>query len=71
MDMYVRLFDDLMRREGDNPTVGILLCTERDETIVKYSVANESHQLFVSKYLPYMPTEEEIRRQIERKDYFK
>lgn len=69
MDMYVRMFDDLMRRENDNPTVGILLCVERDETIVKYSVANESHQLFVSKYLPYMPTEEEIRRQIERKKY--
>ena len=67
MDMYIRMFDDLMRREGDNPTVGILLCAERDETIVKYSVANGSHQLFVSKYLPYMPTEEEIRREIERK----
>ena len=71
MDMYVRMFDDLMRREGDNPTVGILLCAERDETIVKYSVANGSHQLFVSKYLPYMPTEEEIRRQIERKQDMK
>lgn len=65
MDMYIRMFDDLMRREGDNPTVGILLCAERDETVIKYSVANGSRQLFVSKYLPYMPTEEEIRHQIE------
>ena len=70
MDMYIRMFDDLMRREGDNPTVGILLCAERDETIVKYSVADGSHQLFVSKYLPYMPTEEEIRKEIERKQNF-
>lgn len=72
MDMYIRMFDDLMRHEGDNPTVGILLCAERDETVVKYSVANGSRQLFVSKYLPYMPTEEEIRQQIERRqDYMK
>ena len=71
MDMYIRMFDDLMCREGDNPTVGILLCAERDEMVVKYSVANGSHQLFVSKYLPYMPTEEEIRREIERKQELK
>lgn len=70
MDMYIRMFDDMMRQEGDNPTVGILLCAECDETVVKYSVANGSRQLFVSKYLPYMPTEEEIRNQIERRQEY-
>jgi predicted nuclease of restriction endonuclease-like (RecB) superfamily len=58
LDMYVRMFDDLKQREGDNPTIGILLCTETDKTIAKYSVLNESKQLFAAKYMPYLPTEE-------------
>jgi predicted nuclease of restriction endonuclease-like (RecB) superfamily len=66
LDMYVRMFDDLERKEGDNPTVGILLCTETDRTIAKYSVLNESKQLFANKYLPYLPTEEELAAEIER-----
>ena len=66
MDMYVRMFDDLKRGEGDNPTIGILLCADKDETIVKYSVLNGSEQLFASKYLPYLPTEEELRRELEK-----
>jgi predicted nuclease of restriction endonuclease-like (RecB) superfamily len=66
LDMYVRMFDDLERPEGDNPTIGILLCTETDSTIVKYSVLSESKQLFASKYLPYLPTEEELAAEIER-----
>lgn len=66
LDMYVRMFDDLERKEDDNPTIGILLCTETDRTIAKYSVLNESKQLFASKYLPYLPTEEELAAQIER-----
>jgi predicted nuclease of restriction endonuclease-like (RecB) superfamily len=66
LDMYVRMFDDLERPEGDNPTIGILLCTETDSTIVKYSVLNESKQLFASKYLPYMPSEAELIAQLER-----
>lgn len=66
LDMYVRMFDDLERAEGDNPTIGILLCTETDQTIAKYSVLNESQQLFASKYLPYLPTEEELIAEIER-----
>ena len=64
--MYVRMFDDLKRGAGDNPTIGILLCADKDETIVKYSVLNGSEQIFASKYLPYLPTEEEIRRELER-----
>lgn len=66
LDMYVRMFDDLETTETDNPTIGILLCTEKDATVVKYSVLNESQQLFANKYLPYLPTEEELVAEIER-----
>lgn len=66
MDMYVRMYDDLKRNEGDNPTIGILLCAEKDETIVKYSVLKESSQLFASKYLLYLPKEEELKAIIEQ-----
>jgi hypothetical protein len=66
LDMYVRMFDDLQKREGDNPTIGILLCTETDKTMAKYSVLNENQQLFAAKYMPYLPTEEELIAEIER-----
>ncbi len=66
LDMYVRMYDDLERPEGDNPTIGILLCTETDNTIAKYSVLSESQQLFANKYLPYLPTEQELAAEIER-----
>lgn len=65
MDMYVRMFDDIKRGEGDNPTIGILMCAERDETVVKYSVLDESKQIFASKYLPYLPSEEELKKELE------
>ena len=66
LDMYVRMFDDLKRTEGDNPTVGLLLCSETSEDIARYSVLNGSKQLFASKYLTYLPTEEELAKEIER-----
>jgi len=66
MDMYVRLYEDRIKGEGDNPTVGIILCTEKDHTVVKYSVLSESRQLFASKYRLYLPSEEELRAEIER-----
>ncbi len=66
LDMYVRMFDDLERGETDNPTIGILLCTETDQTIAKYSVLSENKQVFANKYLPYLPTEEELAAEIER-----
>jgi len=66
LDMYVRMFDDIKRREGDNPTIGILLCTETDKTIARYSVLNENKQLFAAKYTPYLPTEDELITEIER-----
>ena len=66
LDMYVRMFDDLKKQDEDNPTIGILLCTETDKTIAKYSVLNENKQLFAAKYMPYLPTEEELITEIER-----
>jgi hypothetical protein len=66
MDMYVRMFDDLKRGEDDNPTIGIILCDNKDETLVKYSVLKESEQIFASKYKRVLPTEEELIAEIER-----
>jgi predicted nuclease of restriction endonuclease-like (RecB) superfamily len=66
IDMYVRMYDDLKRNDGDNPTIGLLLCTEKDETIVKYSVLSDKNQLFASKYLLYLPKEEELKAIIEQ-----
>jgi len=66
LDMYVRMYDDLMKANADNPTIGILLCTETDNTIAKYSVLKENKQLFASKYMPYLPTEDELTAEIER-----
>ncbi len=68
MDMYVRMFDDMKKSADDNPTIGILMCAEREETVVKYSVLESSKQLFASKYLPYLPTEEELRKELERRN---
>ena len=65
MDMYVRMYDDLKRTEGDNPTVGIVLCAETSEDIAKYSILNGNQQLFASKYIPFLPTEEELQKEIE------
>ena len=66
MDMYVRMYNDMEKAENDNPTIGIILCTDKDNTVVKYSVLNENENLFVSKYQLYLPTEEELKREIER-----
>ncbi len=66
LDMYVRMYDDLKRQADDNPTIGILLCTETDKTIAKYSVLSENKNLFATKYLPFLPTEQELINEIER-----
>ena len=66
MDMYIRMFDDLKRQSDDNPTIGIIFCTDKDETMVKYSVLNESKQIFASKYMTVLPTVEELRNELER-----
>ena len=65
MDMYIRMYDELKRSEDDNPTLGIVLCSETDEDIARYSVMHGSEQLFASKYKLYLPTEEELRAEIE------
>lgn len=65
MDMYVRMYDELKRSEGDNPTIGIVLCYDTDEDIARYSVMHGNEQLFAVKYKLYLPTEEELRAEIE------
>lgn len=65
MDMYVRMYDELKKSKEDNPTIGILLCSETDEDIAKYSILQGNEQLFASKYKLYLPTEEELRAEIE------
>lgn len=72
MDMYVKMFDELVRPEGHNPTIGMLLCADTDEDVAHYSVLNGSDQLYAAKYLTYMPTQEELRREIEQqKEFFR
>ncbi len=66
MDMYVRMYDELRRGEGDNPTVGILLCGSKDHSVARYSVLNGSEQLFASKYRLILPSEEELRLELQR-----
>ena len=65
MDMYVRMYDELKKALDDNPTIGIVLCSETDEDIAKYSVLKGNEQLFASKYKLYLPTEDELRAEIE------
>lgn len=65
MDMYVRMYDERQRAASDNPTLGLILCAETDEDIARYSILHDSDQLFAAKYAPYLPTEEELRREIE------
>ena len=66
MDGYVRMFDEKYRTENDNPTIGLILCAQKNETIAHYSVLKDSKQLFASKYMLYLPTEKELQREIER-----
>lgn len=70
LDMYVRMYDDLVKGNDDMPTIGVLLCTDTDNTIARYSVLHESEQIFAAKYMTYMPTEEELRREIEQQKQF-
>lgn len=65
MDMYIRMYDELKRSDGDNPTIGIVLCADTDDDIARYSVMHGNEQLFASKYKLYLPTEEELKAEIE------
>ncbi len=66
MDFYVRYFEDHIKVEGDNPTIGLILCTEKDHAIAKYSLLSESKQIFASKYKIYLPSEEKLQQEIQR-----
>jgi hypothetical protein len=66
MDGYVRMYDDLFAVPEDNPTIGLILCTEKDDTVARYSVLNDRKQIFASKYMLCLPTEEQLRLEIEK-----
>lgn len=66
MDMYVRMYDDLKRGPEDGPTVGIILCAKKDESVVRYSVLKDNEQLFASKYKTVLPSEDELRAELDR-----
>jgi hypothetical protein len=66
MDMYVRIYEDKVSGTDDNPTIGLILCTEKDATVVRYSILEESKQLFASKYKLYLPSEEELAAELMR-----
>jgi hypothetical protein len=66
MDGYVRMFDGLFVAPDDNPTIGLILCTEKNETVVRYSVLNDRKQIFASQYMLCLPTEEQLRREVEK-----
>jgi predicted nuclease of restriction endonuclease-like (RecB) superfamily len=66
MDGYVRLFENRFKVEGDNPTIGLILCSEKGEAVAKYSVLNEGKQIFASRYLAFLPTEDELARELEK-----
>ncbi|MBP9994828.1 MAG: DUF1016 family protein [bacterium] len=66
MDSYIRMFDDLMKQPDDNPTIGLILCSEKNAAIAKYSVLNDAKQMFASKYTLTLPTVEELQAELER-----
>ncbi len=67
MDSYVRMFDDISTSKDDNPTIGLILCTKKNKTVAKYSVLSERKQIFASKYMLYLPTEQELVNELEHK----
>ncbi|MDA9056919.1 DUF1016 domain-containing protein [Flavobacteriaceae bacterium] len=66
MDTYVRIFEDKVKQLTDNPTIGLVLCSDKNKTLAKYSLLNDNKQVFASKYYTQLPTEEELQREIER-----
>lgn len=66
MDSYVRIYDQHKKQKNDNPTIGLILCSEKSEAVAKYSILTDGKQLFASTYLTYLPTEDELRREPER-----
>lgn len=66
MDMYVRYFEDQVRQDNDNPTIGLILCAEKNRALAKYSLLSDSKQIFASQYKTYLPTEEELQKELGR-----
>ena len=66
MDMYIRMYDELKRTEGDNPTIGLILCSRTSEDMARYSMLKDNDRLFQAKYLTYLPTKEELKKEIEQ-----
>ena len=66
MDSYIRMFDDLMKQSDDNPTIGLLLCSEKNEAVARYSVLNDAKQIFASKYKLTLPTEDELQAELNK-----
>ena len=66
MDMYIRMYDELKRTEGDNPTIGLILCSRTSEDMARYSMLKDNDRLFQAKYLTFLPTKEELTNEIER-----
>ncbi|WP_406546779.1 PDDEXK nuclease domain-containing protein [Succinimonas sp.] len=66
MDSYIRMYDSLYRNPDDNPTIGIILCSEKNETVARFSVLNDARQMFASRYQMTLPTAEELQHEIER-----
>ena len=70
MDMYVQMYDEIEKQEDDNPTIGILLCSDTDDCVARYSRLHSNNQLFAEKYKTYLPTEQELKAEIERQRIF-
>ncbi len=66
MDSYVRIYDQHQKGDDDNPTIGLILCSQKSEALAKYSVLVDSQQLFASKYLAYLPTEQELQQELQQ-----
>jgi len=66
MDMYVRMYDKLKRTEGDNPTIGLILCSETSKDMARYSVLNDNDHLFQAKYLTFLPSTEVLINEIKQ-----
>ena len=66
MDSYVRMFEAHAKPAGDNPTIGLILCSKKNEAVAKYSVLSDGRKIFAAKYLDYLPTEEQLQRELER-----
>lgn len=66
MDSYIRIFENKFKESDDNPTIGLILCADKNETMVKYSMLADNEQLFASKYKLYLPSEEELQKELTR-----